>query len=525
MVSINPFADLREECKKILREAINKAHHRLDVSEILLNLPPDPGFGQLSASLSFEYAKKIGASPMEIAKSIAAEADPAPYRLVGSVKAVGGYINFYADFAAFSSLTFESAKSMDANYGYVTSDKPERIMVEHTSANPTSPIHIGQARNSVLADSLIRILKARGHSVSRHYYIDDVGRQLAVIAYAYTKLGRPKPEGKWDHFIGIIYSVANCLLEIQRLKSLIEKRKGTPASEELAQLQRNLDEWLSIAVELESKHPDMFHKLLGALEKVRGLEDPEQEVARLNRAYEAGEKEAKELIREVSEICLEGLRQTLTRAGITLDSWDWESSFIWNGDVSHWLEKLRRTPYVFSEGDVLEFDAEAVAEALNLKAALGLREDHKIPSLTLGRADGTTLYTTRDVAYSIWKFKRADRVINVVGMEQKLAQLQLKLALFALGYVEEAKRLTHFAYNLVSIPGFRMSSRRGRYVTFDEVMDGGVQRAHEEVSKRSPSLHEEEKRRIAELVGIGAVKFALVETDPMNPWSSRGIAL
>ncbi|MFB0502955.1 MAG: arginine--tRNA ligase [Candidatus Bathyarchaeia archaeon] len=517
MVSVNPFAGLREDCEKILREAISKAHHGLDVSEILLNLPPDPRFGQLSASLSFEYAKKIGASPMEIAKSIAAEADPAPYRLVDSVKAVGGYINFYADFPAFSSLTFESAKSMDAKYGYVRSDKPERIMVEHTSANPTSPIHIGQARNSVLADSLIRILKARGHSVSRHYYIDDVGRQLAVIAYAYTKLGRPKPEGKPDHFIGIIYSVANCLLEIQRLKSLIGKRKGTPASEELAQLQRNLDEWLSIAVELESKHPDMFHKLLDALEKVRGQEDPEQEVARLNRAYEAGEKEAKELIREVSEVCLEGFRQTLDRAGIKLDSWDWESSFIWNGDVSRWLEKLRRTRYVFEEGGVLEFNADKVAEELGLKGFLGLREEYEVPSLTLMRADGTTLYTLRDLAYHMWKFKKADRVVNVIGMEQILAQLHLKLALCAVGYVDEAKRLTHFSYNLVSIPGFRMSSRRGRYVTFDEVMDGGVQRAHEEVSKRSPSLHEEEKRRIAELVGIGAVKFALVETDPMKP--------
>jgi len=102
-------------------------------------------------------------------------------------------------------------------------------------------------------------------------------------------------------------------------------------------------------------------------------------------------------------------------------------------------------------------------------------------------------------------------------MEQKLAQLQLKLALFALGYVEEAQRLTHFAYNLVSIPGYRMSSRRGRYITFDDVMDGAVQRAYEEVSKRSPGLTEEEKRRISELVGIGAVKFALVETDPVKP--------
>ncbi|MFQ6095196.1 MAG: arginine--tRNA ligase [Candidatus Bathyarchaeia archaeon] len=517
MVSVNPFADLRDECNRILRDAIPAAYPELIVSAIPLNLPPDPRFGQLSSSICFEYAKMAADSPVEMAKKIVAEADPSPYSLVDSVRANRGYINFYADFTAFSSLTIESTEKLDAEYGYVRSEKPESIIVEHTSANPISPIHIGAARNSVLGDSLARILKARGHQVFRHYYIDDVGRQSAIITYGYAKLGRPKPKGKPDHFIGAIYSVASCLLEIQRLKGEIERRKETSAGEELAHLRRRLDEWLSIAVELESKHPDLFHRLLDALEKVRGLEDPEREVARLNREYEDGEKEVKELVREVCEICLEGFRQTLHRAEITVDSWDWESTFIWNGDVSRCLEDLKRTPYVFEEGGVLEFNAEKVARALNLKAALGLREDYEIPSLTLVRADGTTLYTTRDIAYSIWKFKRADSVVNVVGMEQKLAQLQLKLALCALGYVEEAGRLTHFAYNLVSIPGYRMSSRRGRYITFDEVMDGAVQRAYEEVSKRSPNLPEEKKRRISELVGIGAVKFALIETDPIKP--------
>ena len=102
-------------------------------------------------------------------------------------------------------------------------------------------------------------------------------------------------------------------------------------------------------------------------------------------------------------------------------------------------------------------------------------------------------------------------------MEQKLAQLQLKMALCALGYIEEAKRLVHFAYNLVRLPGRRMSGRRGRYVTFDDLMDEAVSRAYHEVSKRSPSLEEDAKRRISEIVGIGAVKYALVETDPLKP--------
>jgi len=233
--------------------------------------------------------------------------------------------------------------------------------------------------------------------------------------------------------------------------------------------------------------------------------------------YEMGDEETMKLIREVSSICLEGFKQTLERAGVRFDSWDWESSFIWSGDVARYLDMLKRTPYVFRRGEVFEFDAEGVARDLNLKRIIGIKEDYEIPSLTLGRSDGTTLYTTRDIAYSIWKFKRADKVINVIGIEQRLAQIQLKLALYALGYKAQAENLIHFAYNLVSFPGLRISGRRGRYITLDEVMDEAISRAYAEVKKRSTDLSEDEMHNISKSVGIGAVKYALVETDPLKP--------
>ena len=96
--------------------------------------------------------------------------------------------------------------------------KPTKIIVEHTSVNPLHPIHIGQARNPMIGDALARILECRGHNVSRHYYIDDVGRQSSVVAYGYAKLGRPKPTEKSDLFVGKIYTVTSCLVEINRLK-------------------------------------------------------------------------------------------------------------------------------------------------------------------------------------------------------------------------------------------------------------------------------------------------------------------
>jgi arginyl-tRNA synthetase len=271
---------------------------------------------------------------------------------------------------------------------------------------------------------------------------------------------------------------------------------------------------MSIAAELEEKFPALFEKLLA---KIGKDENPEEEINRLNRAYENGDPEATKLVRDVSELCLQGFRETQERVEIRYDSWDWESDLVWSSQVSEVLQKLKTSPFVYTEGEVLEFDAEKVARVLNLKAKLGLREDYEVPPLTLMRADGTTLYTTRDVAYTMWKFDRAERVINVIGMEQSLAQLQLKLALYALGYSKHADNFAHFAYNLVTLPGYKMSSRRGRYITFDEVLDEAVERAYEEVSKRSPQLTEKEKRDIANFVGIGAVRYALVDVDASKP--------
>jgi arginyl-tRNA synthetase len=93
----------------------------------------------------------------------------------------------------------------------------------------------------------------------------------------------------------------------------------------------------------------------------------------------------------------------------------------------------------------------------------------------------------------------------------------LKIALYALGYSKYGDNLVHFAYNLITFPGYKMSGRRGHYIAFGEVMDEAVKRAYEEVSKRSPELSEEEKRRISNFVGIGAVRYALVEVDTSKP--------
>jgi arginyl-tRNA synthetase len=515
LTSADPFAEFRSECERVLAKAFKKVFPEIQITRLALEKPSSPEYGQLASSLCLEFAKKVNKKPIDMAKTLIKAIDKSDLKLIEKIVPAGtGYINFHVNFAKLAARTIESAKQSDAEYGLVKTDKPAKIIVEHTSVNPLHPIHIGQARNPMLGDAVARLLKARGHTVFRHYYIDDVGRQVSVIAYGYEKLGRPKPDGKPDHFIGKIYTITSCLVEINRLKKELQRARSVSADEDMLKANKNMGEWTGIAAELEGRYPELFNKLL---EKTSKDENPEDAISRLNRAYEAGDPKAEKIVREVAELCLEGFRATLGRIGVSYDSWDWEGDFVWSGHVGQVLQKLEKLPYTHVEAGVSEFDAGKVVEEQDLRKKLGLGENYEVSSLTLVRADGTTLYTTRDVAYTLWKFERADKVINVIGMEQNLSQLQLKIALHALGYGKYADNLVHFAYNLVTLPGYKMSSRRGHYITFDEVMDEAVKRAYEEVSKRSPQLSEKEKQKIADFVGIGAVRYALVEVDTSKP--------
>jgi len=514
MTSKNPFAEFRKECETTLASAFKKTLPETKVDNLSFNKPPNKEFGQLASSLCFDLAKKLDQNPASLAARIVEALDNTKKTLIENVKAVDGYINFHINFPKFSFLTLESIRQQDSAYGFVETEKSLKIIVEHTSVNPLHPIHIGQARNPMIGDALARILTRRGHTVYRHYYIDDVGRQSSVVAYGYANLGKPKPEEKPDHFVGKIYTITCCLVELNRLRRELELAKVVSTSEDVVKLNKQIDEWMSIAAELKEKFPELFEKLLSKISKE---ENPEEEINKLNRAYENGEHQAKQLVREVSELCLKGFRETQARVEIWYDSWDWESDLVWSSQVSDVLKKLKTSPFVYTEGGVWEFDAGKAAEVLDLKAKLGLRENFEVPPLTLVRVDSTTLYTTRDIAYTLWKFNRAEKVINVIGMEQSLAQLQLRIALYALGYLKYADNFIHFAYNLVTLPGYKMSSRRGRYITFDEVLNEAFERAYEEVSKRSPQLSEKEKLEIADFVGIGAVRYALVDVDPSKP--------
>ena len=503
-LSQNPMGVVKHECKTLLEKPIRKLFPDYTLPKYLLTKPPTSKFGDLASSVCFELSKIVGENPNNLSVRIVNEIRRLGFNFFNKVEALNGYVNFYIDTPKLFKLMVEIIEKVGLEYGLIKTSKPEKIIVEHTSANPSGPLHAGTARNTILGDALARILKARGHHVKVHFYVDDVGKQVATVAYGYKAINQPEIGDDADKFFGFIYAAVNCAVAI---KSLKEKLKTVKDEIEERKIKEKLDEYASIAAELENINKDSFYKIW---DKVNADSNPDRVIEDIVKNYELKESETVRLVRKIVEECTKSFRKTLSKVDVFFDSWDWESSLVWSGEVKNAVEKLRKTPFTFTSDGAIVFNVKLAAENLGVKEKLFGESLLEIPNLVLVRSDGTSLYTTRDIAYHLRKFAFADKVINVIGVDQKLAQLQLKVALLVLGVDKALNNLIHYAYELVRFPGYKMSRRKGRYVTFDELIDEAINIAYSEVSKRSQELSNEEKKRIAEIVGIGAIKYAML---------------
>lgn len=421
------FLDFMSEVEALLKSALERCGCNLEDGANPLGLDISP-HADLASSVAFRLAPCLKKSPAAIAVEIH-QALPEDRRYVDRVEVLGPYLNFFVN-QKFLDKVLKEALADDAWTGQMN----EKVIVEHTSANPDGPLHVGHIRNSVIGDSLVRILRRAGCSVDAQYYINDMGRQEAMVVVGCDHF---QIDGsKADHAVAKVYIAANKLMETE------------PAIRDEA----------------------------------------DSVIAR----YEAGDKEIAAKIQSAVKYALGGIEQTLRRMNIRHDSYHWESEFVRKGDVEEIVGLLEKTG--LTEWEEGAFQLDLTSHGFEKK-------------MVLKRANGTSLYITRDLAYHRWKSENSDRSVDILGADHKLVSGQLRTALRLLGVREPEVVIFEF----VSLPTGSMSTRKGKFISADELLDEVEKQAYEEVRLRRPEESESFLREVAAQVAAGAVRYDVVK--------------
>ena len=438
-----PAEEFEDEVAGKLKELLVKIDREF-AENIKLEIPPSPDKGDLSFAC-FPLAKILKKPPQEISAEIARAVEKGEW--IDRVEACGGYVNFFINVEKLCAETVRLIREMDEKYGSFESRK-EKVIIEHTSANPNGPLHVGRARNPIIGDTLVRVYRFYGYSVKSQFYVDDLGKQVAILAWGLKNIDPstlpPPSREKADHYLVRFYQKAYQMME---------------------------------------ENPDV-----------------EEEINEITRLCESGDEKTIEMVREAYEKALDGIKESLKRINVEFDEFVEESRFVRDGSVYKVVEELKKSKYAGSEDGAWYIDLKE----------FGIQG--RDTRFFFTRKDGTTLYATRDIAYHIWKLNRADIVINVLGEDHKLEAKQVEIALRILGM----KRLPKVVfYSFVTLPEGKLSTRRGRVIYLDDLIDEAIERAYREVKKRRGNeLDEERLREIAEIVGIGALRYNIVKIQP-----------
>ena len=197
------FREFEEEVEEIVSESCREAGYK-DV-QVEVSLPPNDAYGDLASAVPLRISKETGRPAGDLAIALASRAMDLSkkFRYVGAVSPHrGGYLNFTIERARFVSDSV--TEILEGELG-AEHRGGERIAIEHTNVNPNKALHIGHARNLVLGDSLVRVMRYLGHSVQALNYVDDSGAQVAAIIVGFKFLGLPDeapPGVKYDVYCG-----------------------------------------------------------------------------------------------------------------------------------------------------------------------------------------------------------------------------------------------------------------------------------------------------------------------------------
>ena len=370
---------------------------------------------------------------------------------VSKFNVVKGFLNLSIGDAAWLNMLADIDK--DDHYGEKLADESSPlVMIEYSSPNTNKPLHLGHVRNNLLGWSLAQIMQANGNKVVKTNIVNDRGIHICKSMLAWLKYGNgetPETSGKKGDHLIGDYYVAFDKHYREEIKELVAQ---------------GMDE-----------------------------EKAKQEAPLIKEAHEMA------LWEKMNNWVYAGFDETYKKMGVGFDKIYYESQTYLKGKakVEEGLAKG-----LFERHEDNSVWADLTNEGLDQKLLL--------------RSDGTSVYMTQDIGTAEMRFQDypIDKMIYVVGNEQNYHFQVLSILLDRLGF-KWGKELVHFSYGMVELPNGKMKSREGTFFFFFFLMQLMVDDAYNTSMElgKFDDMTEEERREIARIVGMGALKYFILKVD------------
>jgi arginyl-tRNA synthetase len=472
--------------------------------------PREKDYGDLSFRIGFQLAKQLGKRPAEVAKVISDEISRlgVVHKYVGKVEAhPSGFLNFWINKELFFSNVIWQAQQSD--YGKNDFGEGRRVLVEHTSANPSGALHIGHLRNLVIGDSLARIFSFAGYETNVLNYIDDSGLQVAsvILGMKYLGFSEDAPYGvKYDHYTHDPVYVS-AVKKVEEDVSLKDKQAF-------------------ILKEIEEGQGDIAELVARVTDKI--LKEQLKTCWRFGAFYDL-------LVYEsdiVKSKLWEELFENLKKKGIARYETEGKLAGCWIVSVKGESEGEEKV-LVRSNGTATYVAKDTPFAALKM----GLIEDRFSYSKYAKQPNGSQLWRTvsdqgeTKVSPVSWNPSRA-----LTPIDDRQARLQ-RIIQFILGQIAGKSmedRYIHVGYAIVSLSPktaeslgvqvsepsssekkvITMKARRGLVVIVDDALEAVKKRALEETLRRNPeSKGTKWAEDVAEKIAVAALRFTLLKQD------------
>ena len=385
-----------------------------------VEIPKDPANGDYTTTFALAAAKAMKMRPRDIAEILLENLDLSGSYFASAEIAGAGFLNFRLNPSWYAGV-MHAVESEGPAYGRSDALAGRKIMVEFVSANPTGPMHMGNARGGVLGDTLASVLSACGAEVSREFYVNDAGHQI-------------------DKFARSIY--ARCMQQTFGEDSYAFPEDGYQGD-------------------------DIRELAKGFLAKMEDFPGATREEFWMADMAEYG-----------LSVNLPKMKEDLRRYKIEYDTWFYESNLHNSGAVAETAELLTKAGWTYEKDGALWLKTAQIMRENLLKAGKKEKDIEKLDLKddVLRRANGFYTYFAADIAYHRNKFETRgfDRVINIWGADHHGHVARLKGALDALG-LDGSGKLDIVLMQLVKLLRdgelVKMSKRTGKAISLSDLLD------------------------------------------------------